>query len=122
MKLDTAALDRVLRAWVLEFFPHAQDELLQWPGVEQVFRIVSETTRSGRKTHEVRDFITSLTRGEANARRLLEIVRRHWSAIENGLHWKRDVVFRAFPLNHLDRERAAKPSGAAECRPRMCPR
>jgi len=28
MKLDTAALDRVLRAWVLEFFPHAQEELL----------------------------------------------------------------------------------------------
>jgi hypothetical protein len=28
MKLDTEALDRVLREWVLEFFPHAQDELL----------------------------------------------------------------------------------------------
>lgn len=67
---------------------------MQWPGVEQVFRIVSETTRSGRKTLEVRYFITSLTRGEANARRLLEIVRQHWSAIENGLHWMRDVVFR----------------------------
>jgi hypothetical protein len=28
MKLDTDALDRVLRERVLEFFPHAQDELL----------------------------------------------------------------------------------------------
>ncbi len=28
MKLDTAALDRVLRAWVVELFPHAQEELL----------------------------------------------------------------------------------------------
>jgi hypothetical protein len=28
MKLDTEALDRVLREWVLEFFPHAKDDLL----------------------------------------------------------------------------------------------
>jgi len=43
--------------------------------------------------------LTSLTRGEANARRLLEIVRGHWidstsGVIRNGLHWERDVVFR----------------------------
>lgn len=45
-------------------------------------------------TREVRYFVTSLTRSQADASRLLKIVRGHWSAIENGLHWVRDVVFR----------------------------
>jgi predicted transposase YbfD/YdcC len=56
--------------------------------------VVGETTRLGKKTREVRYFVTSLTRDQAGARRLLEIVRGHWGAIENGLHWMRDMVFR----------------------------
>ncbi len=48
---------------------------VRWPGVGLVFRVVSETKRSGKQTREVRYFMTSLTRGEANARRLLAIVR-----------------------------------------------
>lgn len=67
---------------------------MRWPGVKQVLRVVNETTRSGKMTREVRYFVTSLTRGQADAPRLLKIVRGHWSAIENGLHWVRDVVFR----------------------------
>lgn len=67
---------------------------LNWPGVKQVLRVENETTRAGKKTREVRYFVTSLSRGEIGARRLLEIVRGHWGAIENGLHWIRDVVFR----------------------------
>ena len=35
--------------------------------------------------------ITSLGRGEADAARLLRLVRGHWG-IENGLHWVRDVT------------------------------
>ena len=34
---------------------------VRWPGMGQVCRVVSETTRSGRKTREVRYFMTSLT-------------------------------------------------------------
>lgn len=35
--------------------------------------------------------ITSLSRAEANAARLLELLRGHWQ-IENGLHYVRDVT------------------------------
>jgi predicted transposase YbfD/YdcC len=92
---------------------------VQWPGVEQVFRVVSETTRSGKKTREVRYFITSLTRGEAGARRLLEIVRGHWGVIENGLHWMRDVVFRedrsTISKGHAPQNMAALRNAALAC-------
>lgn len=59
-----------------------------------MLRVENVTTRRGKKTIEVRYFVTSLSRGDVGARRLLEIVRGHWGAIENGLHWMRDVVFR----------------------------
>ena len=55
-----------------------------WPGLKQVLRVEN---------------VTSLSRGDVGTRKLLEIVRGHKSestsgAIENGLHWMRDVVFR----------------------------
>ena len=97
----------------------ALNKHVQWPGVEQVFRVVSETTRSGKKTREVRYFITSLTRGEAGARRLLEIVRGHWGVIENGLHWMRDVVFRedrsTISKGHAPQNMAALRNAALAC-------
>ncbi len=81
--------------------------------------MVSETTRSGKKTREVRYFITSLTRGEAGARRLLEIVRGHWGVIENGLHWMRDVVFRedrsTISKGHAPQNMAALRNAALAC-------
>lgn len=97
----------------------ALNKHVQWPGVEQVFRVVGETTRSGRKTREVRYFITSLTRGEAGSRRLLEIVRGHWGVIENGLHWMRDVVFRedrsTISKGHAPQNLAALRNAALTC-------
>lgn len=36
--------------------------------------------------------ITSLSPTEATPDRLLQHIRNHWAAIENGLHWMRDVV------------------------------
>jgi len=102
----------------------ALNKHVQWPGVEQVFRVVSETTRSGKKTREVRYFITSLTRGEAGARRLLEIVRGHWvdstrGVIENSLHWMRDVVFRedrsTISKGHAPQNLAALRNAALAC-------
>jgi hypothetical protein len=62
---------------------------LDWPGVGQVFRLVRERTAGGRTTVEVVYGVTSLTRGQADAGRLLALVRGHWG-VENGLFGVRD--------------------------------
>lgn len=70
------------------------NDYLAWPGLQQVCRI--ERTRlqlnTGQQTQEVVYAVTSLTRTQADAARLLAIARAHWS-IENGLHYVRDVTF-----------------------------
>jgi predicted transposase YbfD/YdcC len=63
----------------------------QWRGIEQVFRIERTTVRDGKITHEIVYGITSLTRKQADAKRLAELIRAHW-AIENRNHWRRDVT------------------------------
>lgn len=64
----------------------------EWRGIEQVFRI--ERTRRTLKTgvihHEVVYGLSSLSLQQAPAPRMLALVRDHW-AIENRLHWRRDV-------------------------------
>ena len=62
-----------------------------WPHAEQVFRVerYRERMRDGHVTTEVRYGVTSLAASEANAERLLQMVRAHWQ-IENGLHYRRD--------------------------------
>jgi predicted transposase YbfD/YdcC len=52
---------------------------------------VRERTVKGQTTVEVVHGITSLSEGEADARRLLGLVRDHWH-VENRLHWVRDVT------------------------------
>jgi hypothetical protein len=37
--------------------------------------------------------VTSLRPLNAHPQRILKIVRAHWAAIENGIHWVRDVTF-----------------------------
>ena len=64
---------------------------LDWPGLGQAFRLVRERTTRGRTTTETAYGITSLTRGQADAARLLGLVRQHWG-IEM-LFWVRDVTF-----------------------------
>lgn len=68
---------------------------LQWPSLEQVFKIEREVEEisTGRKRSEVSYGVTSLSREEATAERLMEIVRRHWG-IENGLHYRKDKTLR----------------------------
>jgi predicted transposase YbfD/YdcC len=68
---------------------------IQWPHIEQVFKIEREVEEisTGKHRSEVSYGITSLTREEASAERLLEIVRRHWG-IENGLHYRKDKTLR----------------------------
>lgn len=62
-----------------------------WPGVGQAFRLERRRRVKGAATVEVIYGITSLTRAEADAGRLLALTRGHW-AIENGLHHVRDVT------------------------------
>src|SRR5580704_16622016 len=59
---------------------------LDWPDVAQVGRVEAAVTRDGQTTREVRYFITSVPRGGADARQLLQWVRGHWS-IENRTHY-----------------------------------
>jgi predicted transposase YbfD/YdcC len=65
-----------------------------WPGLQQVFQLNRKTTfkKTGEEQEETVYGITSLTVEEADASRLMEIVRCHWH-IENRSHWVRDVVF-----------------------------
>jgi hypothetical protein len=63
----------------------------KWPGLAQGFELVRERTVKGTTTVEVAYGITSLTPEEADAARLLGLVREHWR-IENCLHYVRDVT------------------------------
>lgn len=65
---------------------------LDWPGVEQVCRVVRERVIRGQRQTETAYYITSLSRRKADAARLETLIRDHWGAIENGLHWVRDVT------------------------------
>jgi predicted transposase YbfD/YdcC len=62
-----------------------------WEGLKQGFEITRERTVKGVKSVEVVYGITSLSRGRADAARLLGLVREHWG-IENGSHYRRDVT------------------------------
>jgi hypothetical protein len=61
-----------------------------WPGVAQVGQVERVVVKDGTTTTEVRSFLTSVPRSEANAGQLLEWVRGHWS-IENRSHSVRDI-------------------------------
>jgi predicted transposase YbfD/YdcC len=65
-----------------------------WPGLAQVFRLERQVIV--KKTGEVREEavvgVTSLAPEQADAARLLALVRGHWH-IENQSHWVRDVTF-----------------------------
>jgi hypothetical protein len=63
----------------------------KWAGLRQGFELKRERTEKGKKSVEVVFGITSLRPEQADARRLLGLVRGHW-LIENRLHWVRDVT------------------------------
>jgi predicted transposase YbfD/YdcC len=63
----------------------------KWPGLRQGFEVTRQRTEKGETTEEVTYGITSLGPQEADAARLLGLVRAHWR-IENCLHWVRDVT------------------------------
>jgi hypothetical protein len=69
----------------------ALNDDLDWPGVGQVGQVESVVTRDGKTTTEVRSFVTSVPRSEAEGESLLDWVRGHW-AIENRSHHVRDAT------------------------------
>jgi predicted transposase YbfD/YdcC len=70
-----------------EVIPH-----LDWPGAAQVARIERNREISGKASTETAYIVTSLTAAEAGPERLLQLSRSHW-AVENRLHYVRDVTF-----------------------------
>ena len=70
---------------------HMLQEYVDWPYLEQVFRLERQVTEHGKHSVEVRYGITSLPPTVAQAERLLEVARSEWG-IENGLHYRRDVT------------------------------
>jgi len=68
---------------------------ITFPGATQVFRVTRYTggLDGQRQRKEVVHGITNLTTGEADDARLAQLVRGHW-AIENSVHWVRDVTHR----------------------------
>ena len=67
-----------------------KDPYLDWPYLGQCFRLVRERTIHGKTTVETVYGITSLTRERADAKRLLKLVRQHWSV--EMLFYVRDVT------------------------------
>jgi predicted transposase YbfD/YdcC len=63
----------------------------KWCGIAQVFMIRRTVTEKGKTSIETVYGITSLPRRKANAQRLLQLNRKHWS-IENRLHYRKDVT------------------------------
>ena len=74
----------------------------EWPGLRSVVKVECRRETGEGTAVQARYYISSL---EESAKRLLEIVRAHWS-IENSLHWSLDVTFRE------DQSRVRKDHGA----------
>src|SRR5215472_9919555 len=62
-----------------------------WHGVAQVFRLRRRVCKPLVCTQGIVYGLTSLTAAQAGPQRLLELIRDHW-AMENRLHWRRDVT------------------------------
>ena len=65
-----------------------------WPYLGQVFKLERKVLhlRTGKETVELSYGVTSLSASQASPKQLLHLARRHW-AIENELHYPRDVTF-----------------------------
>lgn len=72
------------------------NDYLDWPDVAQVFHLqrTRHISKTGLTTTTSVYGVTSLSPVQASPAELIAITRDHWAAIENGLHWVRDVVLR----------------------------
>jgi predicted transposase YbfD/YdcC len=80
-----------------------------WSGVEQVFCLRRSVEQRGQKRSQTIYGISSLSPKQADASRLLALVRAHWH-IENRLHWRRDVTLRE---DHCQVRKGAAPQVVA---------
>ena len=69
------------------------NDYLDWPGVQQVFRLERLTWHEKHQgyTREVVYGLTSLSPQQASPKKLIRLLRSYWG-IENGLHYRRDVT------------------------------
>lgn len=65
----------------------------EWGEVGQVFRLQRERKTPEKQSVEVVYGLTTLSREQCSIQRLFRLIRDHW-AIENRLHWRRDVTLR----------------------------
>jgi predicted transposase YbfD/YdcC len=70
-----------------------------WEGLQSIARITRERVEGKKISQETIYYITSL---KPNAVLIGETVREHWG-VENGLHWRLDVVFRQDKSRYRDR-------------------
>jgi predicted transposase YbfD/YdcC len=61
-----------------------------WKGLKSIGMVMSECTRDGKDTVEIRYYISSLAVG---VKRFAHAVRSHWG-IENSCHWSLDITYR----------------------------
>jgi predicted transposase YbfD/YdcC len=82
--------ERILRAT-----PVTTDMSIDFPHAAQVFRVIRYVggLDGQRRTKEVAHCISSLTPDKAAGQELGRLLREHWGAIENKLHWVRDTTF-----------------------------
>lgn len=71
----------------------ALNDYLDWPYLQQVCCVQRSRTRKAMSSQETAYAITSLSPAKAKAPQLLQVWRGHW-AIENKLHYVRDVTMR----------------------------
>lgn len=69
-------------------------ENINFPHIARAIQVYREFTniKTGKTSTDTSYYITSLTSDKADDKRLLELVRNHWS-IENSSHYVRDVTF-----------------------------
>ena len=80
-------------------------DYLDWPYLGQVFKLERRFTSlaTGEVETEIQYGLTSLIRKEAGPEKLLVIVRSEW-AIENGLHYRRDVTYQEDQTRMTDKK------------------
>ncbi len=68
---------------------------INFPHAAQIFRVIRYVggLDGQRRSKEVAHCVTSLTPDNATAHDLGQLLRDHWGAIENKLHWVRDTTF-----------------------------